>query len=174
MGPEIGLQASWLTPSWYAVYTRSRHEQAVKKELDHKGIEGFLPLFNKISQWKDRRKMVQVPLFPGYLFVKIPLVTRLEVLKAFGVVGLVGDGWAPLSIPEEQILAVHKFIETGLQGDPHPYIALGQRVRIVDGPLSGVEGILVRKKNLSRLVLSIDLIQRAVSVEIDSWKIERA
>ncbi len=174
MEPSLSLNELWQTPLWYAVYTKSRHEQMVKRQLDSKGIEGFLPVFSKVSQWRDRKKTIQVPLFPGYLFVRIPIVTRLHVLTAFGVVALVGDGCAPLPIPDEQITNIQKFLDTGLKYDPHPYLKVGQRVRILEGPLSGVEGILTRKKNLSRLVLSVDLIQRSVCVEIDSWKVERS
>jgi len=170
---EIQKRETELNPSWFAVYTRSRHEQAVKRQLDGKGIEGFLPTYTKVSQWKDRRKALEMPLFPGYLFVKIPLSSRTEVLKAFGVVSLVGDGCAPLPVPEEQILNIYRLLEAGLKYDPHPYLQIGHRVRIADGPLAGIEGILTRKKNRSRLVVSVDLIERSVSVEIESWKVDR-
>jgi transcription antitermination factor NusG len=164
---------AWETPYWYAVYTRSRHEHKVKIQLDDRGIENFLPLYKRISQWKDRRKEIQTPLFPGYVFVRIPLLEKLEVLKTHGAVYLVRDGQFPLSIPEESIFSVRRFVEEGLKCDPHPYLRIGQKVRIVDGPLSGIEGILVRKKNQRLLVVSIDLIQRSVSVEIETWRVER-
>lgn len=164
--------AAW-NASWFAVYTRSRHEQSVKMQLDQKGIEGFFPTYSKISQWKDRKKTIELPLFPGYLFVKIPPVSRREVLTAFGVVSLVGDGCAPLPVPEEQILNIHRLLEAEIKYDPHPYLQIGHRVRIGNGPLEGIEGILSRKKNLSRLIVSIDLIGRSVSVEIDSWQVDR-
>jgi transcription antitermination factor NusG len=159
-------------PSWYAVYTRSRHEQVVKHQLDGKGIENFLPSCVKVSQWKDRKKQIHLPLFPGYLFVRIFLRHRVEVLKTLGAVSIVGDGSSPLPIPELAIRSIQAFIEKGLRYDPHPYLSIGNRVRIVEGPLSGLEGILVRKDNKDRLVISVDLIQRSISVEIDSWKIE--
>ncbi len=161
-----------LCPAWYAVYTRSRHEQVVKRQLDGKGIENFLPFHLKVSQWKDRKKQIQLPLFPGYLFARILLRNRVEVLKTFGAVSIVGDGSCPLPIPELTILSIQAFIERGLRYDPHPYLAIGNRVRIVEGPLLGLEGILVRMDNKDRLVLSVDLIQRSISVEIDTWKIE--
>jgi transcription antitermination factor NusG len=159
-------------PSWYAVYTRSRHEQVVKNQLDGKGIENFLPFCVKVSQWKDRKKQIHLPLFPGYLFVRIFLRHRVEVLKTLGAVSIVGDGSSPLPIPELAIRSIQAFIERGLRYDPHPYLSIGNRVRIVEGPLSGLEGILVRMDNKDRLVLSVDLIQRSIAVEIDSWKIE--
>src|SRR5207249_3740417 len=103
----------------------------------------------------------------------IPPISRVEVLKAFGVVSLVSDGCAPLPVPEEQILSIHRLLEAGLKYDPHPYLQIGHRIRIANGPLVGIEGILSRKKNHSRLVVSVDLIERSVSVEIDSWKVDR-
>jgi len=162
-----------LCPAWYAVYTRSRHEQVVKRQLDGKGIENFLPFHEKVNQWKDRKKRIQLPLFPGYLFVRILLRHRVEVLRTFGAVSIVGDGSSPLPIPELTILSIQAFIERGLGYHSHPYLAIGNRVRVIDGPLIGLEGILVRKDNKDRLVLSVDLIQRSISVEIDTWKIEQ-
>jgi transcription antitermination factor NusG len=159
-------------PLWYAVYTRSRHEQMVKNQLDGKGIENFLPFHMKVSQWKDRKKQIHVPLFPGYLFVKMFLRDRVEVLKTFGAVNVVGDGSSPVPIPEPTIRSVQAFMEKGLRYNPHPYLCIGNRIRIVEGPLIGLEGILLRKDNKDRLVLSVDLIQRSISIEIDRWKIE--
>jgi len=167
------LAPSYYQPLWYAVYTRSRHEQLVQKQLEGKAIQNFLPLYEKISQWKDRKKHVHLPLFPGYLFVKILLQDRLEVLKTFGAVQLVGDGNTPLPIPEEQILSIQTLIDKGFKFDPHPYLKVGNSVRITSGPLTGVEGILIRKKNQSRLLLSVDLIQRSIAIEIDSCQIEQ-
>ena len=141
-------------------------------QLDSKGIENFLPLYDKLSQWKDRKKHIQMPLFPGYLFVRILPIERIEVLKTHGAVNIVGNAGTPLPIPEEQILKIQTFIEEGLKYDPHPYLRIGSRIRIIEGPLNGIEGILVRKKNKSCLVVSIDLIQRSVAVEIQSWKLE--
>ena len=159
---------------WYALYTRSRHEQVVKKQLDHKGIVNFLPLYAKISQWSDRKKEIYLPLFPCYVFVKISVQERMEVLKSCGAVHLVGDGCAPLPIDDEQIENVRSFIERGFRFDPHPYLKVGNRVLIHDGPLSGFEGTLIRIKNRYRFVLSVDLIQRSVAVEIDCKMIEGA
>ncbi len=165
-------QTSVTWPVWYAVYTRSRFEQVVKKQLDFKGINSFLPLYSKISQWKDRRKEVSWPLFPGYLFVQIAASERLDVQKSVGVVNIVGNGEGPLEVSEQQITAIRTFIETGLKYDPHPYLKVGKKVRVTEGPLAGLEGILVRKKNRSLFVISVEMIQRSVSVELESWKIE--
>lgn len=170
---EALLDRSLSQANWYAIYTRSRHELYVKRQLDHKGISNLLPLYAKVSQWKDRKKEIQLPLFPGYLFVQIPLLDRMAVLTTFGVVYIVGDGSAPLPVPEENIDSIQAFLTQGVKCDPHPYLNVGNRVRITEGPLSGIEGILIRKKKRTLLVVSVDLIQRSVSVEIESWKIER-
>jgi transcription termination/antitermination protein NusG len=160
-------------PLWFAVYTRSRHEVAVKNQLDAKSILNFLPSYTKLSHWKDRRKEIHLPLFPGYLFVKTLLDDRIDVLKTFGVVYIVGNSSGPLPVPEDSIVNIQSILDRGLKVDPHPYLKVGSRVRITDGPLRGIEGILIRKKNRTLLVLSIDLIQRSVSMEIESWKVER-
>lgn len=173
--PENGntcLNRAALEPEWYAVYTRSRQERMVKTQLEGRGVENFLPSYEKVSQWKDRRKLVQWPLFPGYLFVKIPLVRRLEVLTAYGAVQLVGNSTGPLPIPEEQVARVKRFVGVGLKCDPHPYLRIGKKVRITDGPLEGLEGMLVRTKSRSLFVVSVEMIQRSVSVELEGWKIE--
>jgi transcriptional antiterminator NusG len=163
-----------LEPEWYAVYTRSHQERLVKSQLDGKGVENFLPTYERISQWKDRKKLIQVPLFPGYLFVKIALVKRLEVLKAYGAVQIVGNSTGPLPVPEEQVARVRTLVQFGLKCDPHPYLKVGKKARIKEGPLAGFEGILVRKKSRSLFVLSVDLIQRSVSVQLGSWLVEPA
>jgi transcription antitermination factor NusG len=158
-------------PEWYAVYTRSHQERLVKTQLDGRGVEAFLPAYEKTSQWKDRKKVIQMPLFPGYLFVKILSVRRIEVLKAYGVVRIVGNSTGPMPIPEEQVATVRRFVEVGLKCDPHPYLKIGKKVRIKEGPLEGLQGILVRKKNRSLFVISVEMIQRSVSVELEGWKI---
>ena len=170
---ETLLDMSLSQAKWYAIYTRSRHELFVKRQLDNKGILNLLPLYSKVSQWKDRKKEIQRPLFPGYLFVRIPLLNRLAVLETFGVVYIVGDGTKSVPVPEESMNSIQLFLTHGLRCDPHPFLKVGNRVRITEGPLRAIEGILIRKKNRSLLVVSVDLIQRSVSVEIESWKIER-
>jgi transcription antitermination factor NusG len=163
-----------LDREWYAVYTRSHQERMVQTQLAGRGVENFLPTYEKISQWKDRKKLIQVPLFPGYLFVKIEFMKRLEVVKAYGAVELVGNSAGPVPIPEEQVTRVRKFVEVGLKCDPHPYLKVGKKVRITEGTLEGLEGILVRTKNRSLFVISVEMIQRSVSVELEGWKIECA
>ncbi len=159
---------------WYAVYTKSRHEKVVAEELWQKQIECFLPLQQRYSKWKDRTKLVQFPLFPGYLFVHAPIrEKRLDILKVPSVVRIVGFNSIPEPIPDEQIQAVKNLVFNEMEYDPYPYLASGDRVRIVRGPLRGLEGILVEKKNRYTFVLSIDLIQQSVACEIDAADVEK-
>lgn len=159
---------------WYAVYTKSRHEKVAAEELWQKSIECFLPLQERLSKWKDRRKAVQFPLFPGYLFVRVAITERrLDILKVPSVVRIIGFRGRPEPIPEEQIQGVKTLVFNQMELDPYPYISEGDRVRIVRGPLRGLEGILLEKKNRFTFVLSIDLIQQSVACEIDAADVEK-
>ena len=160
--------------SWYAVYLKSRHEFKVEKKLAQTNIDAFLPIIERLRHWKDRKKMVTFPLFPGYIFVNIPedYNSSLSVLKTAGVVRFLSLEGKPAPIPEEQITSLKKLIENKEQIDPHPYISEGQRVRITAGPLTGVEGILLEKRNQNLLVLSVDLLKQGASVKIDAFDIE--
>ncbi len=159
-------------PLWYAIHTRSRHEKMVRDQFEAKGITHLLPLHHKRSVWKDRVKMIEVPLFRGYIFGHFALQDRLQVLTTVGVVRLVGIHGMPLPIPEEQIDAVRTMFEQKLPYDPHPYLTEGMRVRVMRGPLTGAEGILLEKKRHYRLVIGVDLIQKSVAVDIDSAHVE--
>lgn len=160
--------------SWYAIQTRSRHEKVVAEQLWQKGIECFLPLYEKVSRWKDRRKLVSLPLFPGYLFVHANISERkLDILKVPSVVRVVGFSGRAESIDGKQIQAVKELVFREIPVDPHPYLAVGDRVRIVRGPLCGLEGILLEKKGKFRFVLSIDIIRQAVSCEISAADVEK-
>lgn len=159
-------------PHWYAIQTRSRHEKVVRDQLAAKGITHLLPLWRKRSAWKDRIKVIEVPLFGGYLFGYFALRDRIAVLETVGVARLVGIGGRPVPVPDEQIAAVQTMVEQRLPYDPHPYLVEGMRVRIKRGILVGAEGILVAKKQKHRLVISVDLIQQAVAVDIDSVDVE--
>jgi len=161
--------------NWYATYTRSKHEQKVNGRLERKKIETFLPLIERWSRRKDRRKRIHLPLFPGYLFVRAEMdaYTHLEILKTDSVVRILCQGDKPAPIPDEQIHAIQVLIKNGIAVTPYPYLREGMRVRVVNGPLSGVEGILVKTKpDKQRLLLSVDLIQESVSVEIDESDVE--
>ncbi len=156
--------------AWYAVYTRSRFEKKLLSELTDRSIEVFLPMREILSRWKDRKKRIWVPLFPGYIFVNQVDTpeNRYRVLNVPGAVRFVGHEGRAESIPEEQILSVRRFLEAKISVDPYPYLQIGRRVEIIAGPLKGIVGILVQKKGRFRFVLQVDLIRQAVSVEIDA------
>jgi transcription termination/antitermination protein NusG len=154
---------------WYALWTRSRHEQIVRTQLQLKEIESFLPTVTKWSRWKDRKKKIDWPLFPGYCFARFNAVDRLPVLKCTGVVSIVGfEGGVPAPIPEDEIHALQRLMQSELAYDPCPFIREGMLVEVVHGPLKGVTGRLLRKNEKARLVLSVDIIAQAVSVEVDA------
>ena len=159
--------------AWYAVHTRSRHEKVVAEELCSREVECFLPLAERLSKWKDRRKLIQFPLFPGYLFVRVCMQQRrLDIVKVPSVVRIVGFGNVPEPISDNQIKAVMELVFHKMECDPYPYLVAGTRVRIVRGPLRGLQGSLVEKKKRFTFVLSIDLIQQAVACEIDAADVE--
>jgi transcription antitermination factor NusG len=155
------------TPRWYALRTRSRYEKLVREQLAKQGIEPLLPTVKRLSQWKDRKKEVEVPLFSGYCFVRFTSEQRLPVLKTIGVVDIVGSSHCPEPIPDEEIVALKTLMVSVLPYDPHPYLHEGMRVEVIRGPLQGVRGILLRKEKRHRLVLGVRLIQQAAAVEID-------
>ena len=155
------------SPHWYAVRTRSRHEKLVRDQLEKQGIEPLLPTVKRLSQWKDRRKEVEAPLFSGYCFVRFSQQDKLAVQKVSGVVEVVGSGSRPEPIPDEEIAAIKILMASVLPYDPHPYLHEGMTVEVVRGPLQGVQGILLRKEKRHRLVIGVQLIQQAAAVEID-------
>lgn len=152
---------------WYAAYTSANHEKRVSEQLRAHEVEQFLPLYSSFRRWKDRRVTLNLPLFPGYLFVRIALRDRLKVLQVPGVARLVGFDGKAAALPEKEIEALRTGFADGVQARPHPYLATGRLVRIKSGPMAGLRGILERRKNGARLVVSLELIQRAMSVEID-------
>ena len=154
-------------PQWYAAYTCAKHEKRVASQLCERGVDHFLPCYDAVHRWKDRQVRLQLPLFPGYVFVRLLLRDRLRVLQAAGVVRLVGFGEQPAALPESEIEALRNGLRGDLRAKPHPYVRKGRRVRIKDGPLAGREGILLRRKGNFRVVLSIDVIERSIAVEVD-------
>jgi transcription antitermination factor NusG len=152
---------------WYALRTKSRHEKLVRDQLDKQGIEPLLPTVKRLSQWKDRKKEIEVPLFSGYCFVRFSRQEKTPVQKTIGVVEIVGSGTRPESIPEQEIDALRRLMTSVLPYDPHPYLHEGMKVEVVRGPLQGVHGILLRKEKRHRLVIGVHLIQQAAAVEID-------
>jgi transcription antitermination factor NusG len=160
--------------SWYALYTCPRHEKCVAEQIELRQISCFLPLYRSIRKWKDRRKELQLALFPGYVFVRMALENRLQVLQVPGAVRFVGFNGHPVPLPEEEIEALRSRLTGSLCVEPHPYLRVGRRVRVHSGPMQGLEGLIVRRKDRCRLVFSVDLIQRSVAVEIDEADVELA
>ena len=153
---------------WFAVWTRSRQEKVVAATLSKLGVHHYLPLKSELRKWSDRKQMVETPLFSGYLFVNINLSTnsRLQVLKAPGVGSLVGNQMGPMPIPDRQIEDIRRLITVGAECSVQPVLKEGDRVRVVQGALAGVEGTLIRSGSASRLLVSIEMIRQSLSVSI--------
>jgi transcription antitermination factor NusG len=158
---------------WRAIYTRHQHEKMIAQVLSAKGLQVFLPLYNSTRRWKDRTVQLSLPLFPCYLFLRGMEERRLEVVTTPGIVSVLTVNGEPAAIPESEIESVRRAIERGNRVEPHPFLRCGDRVRVIAGPLQGLEGILVRKKNLCRLVLSVELLERSAAVEVDVSSVER-
>lgn len=159
---------------WYAVYTKHQHEKNVARVLTLKGFETLLPLYSTIRTWKTGRKKLSLPLFPGYVFLRGRLERRVEIVTTPGVHELLCQAGRPCTIPASEIAGIQQAIDTGSQMEPHPCLECGNKVRIRKGPMEGVEGILVRKKNRYRLVISVDMLGKAAAVEIASCAVESA
>jgi transcription termination/antitermination protein NusG len=157
-------------PEWYALYTRSRFEKKMLSELTGRDIEVFLPMREILSRWKDRKKKIWVPLFPGYIFVNHVDTpeNRFRILNIPGAVRFITLEGHAAPIPEAQIQYVRRFLESSIAVDPYPYLQVGTRVEVIAGPLKGIHGILVEKRGKFRFVIQVDLIRQAVSVEIDA------
>jgi transcription antitermination factor NusG len=166
-GPET-------SPRWFALYTTPRHEKHVSEILAQRQIETFLPLYRTTRRWKKSRPVdLELPLFPTYVFVRIAQGARGAVLGMPGVVSIVGSAREPWPVPDPDIEAIRLGLQMG-KIEPHPYLTVGERVRIKAGVMTGVEGVLVRKKNALRVVLSLDTIMRSVALEVDADDIEPA
>ena len=164
-----------ITPAWYAVYAQVRHESKVYSRLLAKSFECLLPQMERWSRRRDRRKKIQVPIFPGYLFVRAELdnYEQVKILQTPGVVRIVRNEDGPLPVPDSQMSSLITLLDNATVLTVHPYLQEGMQVRIVNGPLYGCEGILVRKKHdKARLVVAIDIIQQAVSVELNEDDVE--
>ena len=156
----------WTARQWFALQTRSRHEKMVAQELDVKKIQCYLPLYWSVRQWSDRYKSVLLPLFPGYLFVRVRCEEQLLILETRGVVKILGASSGPTPIPEKEILDLESVVESQIPIQPGAGLLKGQRVRVIRGPLAGVEGVLQDYKKSYRLAVSIKLLGRSVIVEI--------
>ncbi|MGA8273797.1 MAG: UpxY family transcription antiterminator [Candidatus Sulfotelmatobacter sp.] len=165
-GPEV--------ENWYGLQTRPRHEKIVAQRLEERGVTTFLPLVTEVHRWSDRKKSVQVPLFSCYVFARfVPNRSdRLRVLRVEGVFGLVGAGGEGAPIPDGQIDAVRNLVKGQLPWSSHPFLKIGQRVRIRSGALDGMEGILVSRNGDRTLVISVDAIQRSLAVRVEGYEVE--
>lgn len=166
--PSAACQA----PRWYAACTRSRHERRVVERLARDSVEAFTPIYETVRRWKNGWHRVQVPLFSGYAFVRIALRDRLHILRVPGVVRLIGFHGMPVPLPDGEIERLRRLLTSGTRVEPHPFLTVGRRVRVTAGPLAGNEGILVRRRGTLRVILSIDLIQRSILVEVEANSIE--
>lgn len=159
---------------WYAVQTRSRFEKTIREEWSQAGVEHYLATFQEMHEWKDRKKVVETPLFPGYVFVRFEDApgARLRILRTPGVVRILGQGASIEPIPEEQVDSIRRLLKAGTQWKMHPFVKEGCWVRLRRGALAGVRGRLVKVKSAARLVLSIDLLSQSVSTEVDARNVE--
>jgi len=166
------MQNENTTPRWYAAYTRSNHERTAAEQMKRRSIEHFVPTYETVRTWKDRRKRLEMPLFPGYVFVRVAIEERLSVLVVPGIVRLVGFENRPVPVADEEIESLRTIVDRRLRPEPHPFLPVGRKVRIRRGALEGVTGILVRKKGRVRLLISVDLIRQSAAVEVDSADVE--
>jgi transcription termination/antitermination protein NusG len=162
--------------NWYALHTRPRHEKIVTQRLEERGVTTFLPLVTEVHRWSDRKKKVEAPLFSCYVFARFAAnrAERLRVLRVEGVFSMVGAQGEGAPIPDDQIDAIRSLMEAGLPWASHPYLKIGQRVRIRSGALDGLEGILLARNEDQTLVISIDAIQRSLAVRLEGYELEAA
>jgi transcription antitermination factor NusG len=165
---RLSYDADSPVAAWYALQVKTTHEKRTAAMLDQKGHDHFLPLYRVRRRWSDRIKEVDQPLFPGYLFCRFAASARAGILKTAGVTRVVGIGGVPIPIEEHEIRSIQQAVNSGLEVHPHVYLETGQRVRIESGPFKDVEGVIVEVRKRHQLILSIGLLQRAISVEIDS------
>ena len=166
-GRNLGALADpYSEPLWYAGSTAARHEKRVAEHFSQRGVEHFLPVYHAVHRWNNGRHRVSLPLFPGYIFVRIPLQERLRVLEVPGFVRLVGFNALPQPLPECEIRKMQEALVQGVMAEPYPYLTIGTRVEVRNGPLAGMTGILLRRQNKYRVVISVDLIMQSMVVEV--------
>jgi len=159
--------------AWYAIYTRFHHEKSAAALLEKKSFEVFLPVFRAVHRWSDRKQSLILPLFPCYLFLRTSVERKVEVLRTAGVRWFVENGRHACEVPEAEIETLRRVCSVGAGVLPHPFLKQGDRVRVKTGPLAGTEGFFVRTKNHFRVVMSVELLRKGVSVEVDLTDVER-
>jgi transcription antitermination factor NusG len=165
--PHQQQGVEYFEPHWYAAYTCANHEKSVTQKLQQRSVEFFLPLYESVRRWQDRRVRLELPLFPGYVFVRLSLRNRLQVLEIPGIVRLVGFNGHPTPLPTEDIEMIRSCFDRRHPLKPHSYVQRGQRVRVLSGPLEGLTGMVVRQRNRTRFVISLELLMRSVAVDVD-------
>jgi transcription antitermination factor NusG len=158
---------------WYGIHTRHQHEPSVAATLSNKGFKVFYPTYESVRKWKDRNKKLSLPLFPGYLFLADDVEKKLLIVSTPGVCAILSFAGQPAVIPTSEIEALQRSMDCRYKLTPHPFLNTGDRLRIKSGPLAGTEGILTRKKDIYRLVLSVEMLGRSAAVEIDASVVER-
>jgi transcription antitermination factor NusG len=174
--PDVAILSAETECSWFAIQTWPRHERKVAAELREKGIRVFLPLFSEKRQWSDRQRLVELPLFPQYAFVRIPPKThaRIPVLRTAGVTGFVGKRGVGIAIPDSEIDGIRTVLAQGIPFNHHSFLNVGKRIRIRGGSLDGVVGILTAINSDATLVVSVELIQRSLAIQITGFAVEPA
>jgi transcription antitermination factor NusG len=163
----VQLDEQFLIPKWYVMHTKCNHEKTASLRLEGKGFEAFLPIRSIVRKWKDRKKVIDFPVFPGYLFVKMPLIKKIEALQTPGILRLVGQN-RPEEVEERQIQALKTIIQDAFEYDPYPYLVSGVTVEVIRGPLKNIRGVLECKKNKHRLIINLEMINNSVATEIDA------
>lgn len=172
-GDVEGEDLAILNADWYALYTRHQHERSVAEHLHLAGFHVFLPLYREVHQWRDRRKFVTLPLFPGYVFFAGDLHRRFEILNTPGVFSFVTCGSRLGIIPAAELEAIRRAVTLTRSPQPHPYLQSGERVRVCSGLLAGMEGIVERRKDSLRIIISVEMLRRSVSVDLEEVLLER-
>jgi transcription antitermination factor NusG len=170
---QVAAQNDGVAENWYALFTRYQHEKMVALGLSNKNHEVYLPVYCGVRRWQDRDKQIWFPLFPCYVFLRGGLDRQLQILTTPGVIHIVSWGGRPAAIPPAQLDAIRQMLASGSCVESHPYLQCGDRVRVKSGPMTGLEGILDRKKGVARLVVSMEMLGRSAAVEIDALNVER-
>jgi transcription antitermination factor NusG len=172
VGVRGSLNAGISAPQWYAAYTCANHEKRVAEQLMARSVEHFVPLYLSVRRWKDRKVRLELPLFPGYVFVRLDLRDRVQVLQVPGVARLVGFNGKAVALPDDEIEILRSGLRQSLRAEPHPLLTVGHRVRIISGPFMGLEGVLKKRKSSLRVVVTLELIQRSMAVDVDATDVQ--